>query len=44
MPSCDCEYYGRKRTLKVWRYPGVPIPWRLTSKYFDPTAKISRVA
>lgn len=37
MPSCDCDYWGRAPKKKVWRYPGVPIPHRLSFKYFDPT-------
>lgn len=23
----------RRDMRKIWRYPGVPIPWRLQSKY-----------
>jgi hypothetical protein len=33
MPGCTTEGYSRRDTRKIWRYPGVPIPWRLQSKY-----------
>lgn len=25
--------YGAQRKRKKWRYPGVPIPWRLQGLY-----------
>lgn len=27
------NYVGRRPAKKRWRYPGVPIPWRLQGKY-----------
>ena len=35
----DCGYGRDRSKRKVWRYPGVPIPYRLTFKYFDPTVR-----
>lgn len=32
-------WFGEGSKLKVWRYPGVPIPHRLSFKYYDPTVK-----
>ncbi|HWC63970.1 MAG TPA: hypothetical protein VG501_10135 [Rhizomicrobium sp.] len=37
MPTCGFDCAPTPRRKKVWRYPGVPIPWRLQGKYFDPT-------
>ena len=28
---------GHHDRRKPWRYPGVPIPYRLRSRYFDPS-------
>lgn len=30
--------YCTNRTRKPWRYPGVPIPFRLQHQYYDQTA------
>jgi hypothetical protein len=33
MPSMYGMYATHKAVKKIWRYPGVPIPYRLQSKY-----------
>lgn len=33
MPTFGNHFYGRRDMRKIWRYPGVPIPSRLTSRY-----------
>ena len=33
MPSLHLDDYGHCDTRKIWRYPGVPIPFRLKHKY-----------
>jgi hypothetical protein len=33
MPFNDCYSRPRRRKLKPWRYPGVPIPFRLRLIY-----------
>lgn len=38
----DCGYSRAQVKKKVWRYPGVSIPWRLQSKYHDPSVKKSK--
>lgn len=42
MPCCWIYEGVRRPKLKVWRYPGVPIPWRLQDRYYDPTVKRGR--
>jgi hypothetical protein len=38
MPIWEIDYGpARPRRLKVWRYPGVLIPYRLRDKYADPS-------
>lgn len=39
MPGSECYDSHYRRTYKVWRYPGVPVPQRLLGVYRDPTAK-----
>lgn len=29
--------YGHAPPRKPWRYPGVPIPWRLQRRYYEVT-------
>lgn len=33
MPSTFEYSYSRPDTRKIWRYPGVPIPFRLQWRY-----------
>lgn len=33
MGSWDVSYYSKRPPKKAWRYPGVPIPYRLQDKY-----------
>lgn len=35
----DFDYFPKRGPKKGWRYPGVPIPYRLRDKYSDPTVK-----
>lgn len=38
MPCYYTDYTG-SAPRKKWRYPGVPIPWRLQQKYYDEKSK-----
>lgn len=42
MPIWEWYYGATPRKKKDWRYPGVPIPWRLRDKYADPSVKKSK--
>jgi len=39
MPDEGGYDYGRWKKWKVWRYPGVPIPFRLQNIYKDFSVK-----
>lgn len=35
MPTEGGWYYGSPRRKKPWRYPGVPVPFRLQHRYYQ---------
>lgn len=42
MPYWSLNYWGARRSLREWRYPGTPIPRRLQRKYHDPSMQTKK--
>lgn len=42
MPCYGYQYGSPSPPRKKWRYPGVPIPWRLQQKYYDENTRFKR--